>query len=530
MANRFWGRVVLVGAGPGDPELITVKGLRFLRSADVVIYDYLANERLLAEVPASAEKIYVGKQHGRHTLSQEQINHLLIEKARSHRLVVRLKGGDPFIFGRGSEEALALKEAGIPFEVVPGITAGAAVLTYAGIPASHRGLATSVSFITGHEDPTKESSDLDWPAIASMHGTLVFYMGLSNLPMIVNRLLENGRSPATPVALVRWGTTPRQQTVEGTLGDIVARVKAVGLKPPVIIVVGDVVALRQQINWFETKPLFGKRIVVTRSRSQISVLQSLLEALGAEILAFSTIEISEPESWQPLDSAIQEISKYDWIVFTSVNGVDAFFQRLHAQDKDSRALDHNFICAIGPATAERLRAFGIKADMQPKEFVTESVVEEFQKLSDLKGKHILLPRADIARPLLKDELKRIGAAVTEVVAYRTRVDEGTSPEVLSKLRSGEVDIITFTSSSTVKNFVAKIGQENLTKWLSGVRIACIGPITSKTAAELGLQTHIMPDEYTIPALVQAIVEYMKGESEKQTKKTRNCSAKLCLPG
>jgi len=339
------GKVYLVGAGPGDPGLITCKALRVLQQADVVVYDELANSTLLNEAPENADKIYVGKRGGAHSTSQDNINNLLIEKALDERLVVRLKGGDPLVFGRGGEEALALREAGIDFEIIPGVTSGIAALTYAGIPPTHRGLATAVTFITGHEDPTKSNSQLNWKAIASLHGTLVFYMGMKNLPEIVARLQENGRSPDTPTAVIRYGTMPSQQSVTGTLATIEAKVRETGFKPPALIVVGEVVGLRDKLNWFENKPLFGKRIVVTRSRAQASDLVAALEALGADVLVFPTIKIIPPVSYAPLDRAIENIGGYRWIVFTSVNGVEAFFNRLFHLGRDVRALAGIKFCA-----------------------------------------------------------------------------------------------------------------------------------------------------------------------------------------
>lgn len=506
------GKVYLVGAGPGDPGLITVKALEVLRRADVVIYDYLANSRLLGEAPIKADKIYVGKRGGLHSMSQEDINALLIDKARGGQSVVRLKGGDPLVFGRGGEEALALREADIDFEIIPGVTSGVAALTYAGIPPTHRGLATAVTFITGHEDPTKSNSQLNWQAIASLHGTLVFYMGMNNLPEIVARLRENGRSPDTPAAVIRYGTMPSQQSVTGTLATIEARVKATGFKPPALIVVGEVVELRDQLNWFENKPLFGKRIVVTRSRAQASDLVASLERLGADVLVFPTIKIIPPVSYAPLDRAIANIDSYQWIVFTSVNGVEAFFNRLFHLGRDVRALAGIKFCAIGPATGRQLRAFGIVADLQPAEFIGESIVESFQR-QQVAGQKVLLPRADIARANLRAGLESLGAEVEEVTAYQTIFETDLSVEIYDQVKRGDFDLITFTSSSTVKNFVAQIEQKNLPTALSKARVACIGPITRRTAEQFGLRTDIQPEQYTIPDLVDAIVAH-------ETRKTR----------
>jgi len=498
------GNVYLVGAGPGDPGLITTKALRVLQHADVVVYDYLANSTLLEEAPIQADRIYVGKRGGSHTMSQSDINTLLIDKARDGHAVVRLKGGDPLVFGRGGEEALALREAGIDFEIIPGVTSGIAALTYAGIPPTHRGLATAVTFITGHEDPTKSDSQLNWQAIASLHGTLVFYMGMKNLPEIVSRLQENGRSPDTLAAVIRYGTMPTQESVTGTLATIEDKVKAAGLKPPALIVVGEVVGLREQLNWFENKPLFGKRIVVTRSRAQASQLVAMLEALGADVLVFPTIKIIPPASYAPMDRAIEDIEKYHWIVFTSTNGVQAFFNRLFHLGHDVRALAGIRFCAIGPATGKQLRVYGIVADLQPAEFIGESIVESFQQ-EHIDGKNILLPRADIARANLRTGLESSGAIVDEVTAYQTIFETDHSVEIYDQVRRGDFDLITFTSSSTVKNFVAQIEEKNLSTALHNAQVACIGPITSRTAAQYGLRTDIQPQRYTIPDLVDAIV-------------------------
>ena len=500
------GKVILIGAGPGDPDLITVKGMRMLAMADIVIYDYLANQQLLSYCSPQTERIYVGKKGGEHTLPQSEINQLLIEKARENKLVVRLKGGDPFIFGRGGEEVLALAEAGILFEVVPGITAGTAALAYAGIPATHRGDATSVSFITGHEDPTKNESGLNWQALANLEGTLVFYMGVKNLPLIAQNLMFNGKSPDTPAALIRWGTLPVQQTLTGMLGDIAHKAQDEKFKPPALIVVGEVVRYRDQMNWFERKPLFGKRIVTTRARAQSSDLVYQLSELGADVIEFPTIRIEPPPTWQPLDDAIHRLQTYDWIVFTSVNGVESFWERLTSSGSDVRILNGIKIAAIGPATSQRLLQFGVIADLQPEKFVAESLVASLKANSSLAGKKFLLPRAEEARSLLKDELLKSNAEVDEIVAYRTVIETAHQDEMLEKIRSQQLDLITFTSSSTVKNFVSIIGRD-LVQQMKKVIVACIGPITAQTAESFGLEVKIMPEDYTIPGLVQGILNY-----------------------
>lgn len=501
------GTVYLVGAGPGDPGLITVKGRACIENADVIIYDYLASPTLLKYKSETAELIYVGKQGGDHTLSQDGINALIVETAKVGKSVCRLKGGDPFIFGRGGEEAEVLIDAGVPFEVVPGVTSAIAAPAYAGIPLTHRDYTATVAFVTGHEDPTKNESNIDWAALATGIGTVVFLMGVKNLPHIVRNLTENGRSPDTPVALVRWGTTPKQVSLSGTLATIVEQVEAAGLKAPAIIVVGDVVRLRERMQWFEHRPLLGKRIVVTRARHQASDLVRRLADLGAECLEYPTIEISPPDDWQPLDAAIAKLSDYDWIVFTSVNGVQFFFDRLFENGRDVRALHQLHTAAIGPATAERLRAFGLKSDIVPETYRAESVIAAFQS-EDIAEKRILLPRAMEARPILPVELAKMGAHVDEITAYQTRLDEEKAGELVDALKERSVEMVTFTSSSTVKNFKALLPKEaDFGELMRGVTVASIGPITSDTAAELGFTVDITAESFTIPGLVDAIVDY-----------------------
>ncbi len=500
------GKVFLVGAGPGDPGLLTLKGRDCIRRADVLIYDYLAAPALLAHAAEKAEKIYVGKKGGDHTLSQEGINALIVKKARAGNVVTRLKGGDPFIFGRGGEEAQVLAAAGIPFEIVPGVTSAIAAPAYAGIPLTHRKMVSSLTFVTGHEDPTKPDSRIDWRALAAGRGTLVFLMGVRNLPHITARLMENGLAPQTPAALVRWGTTARQVTVTGSLENIVQRVAEAGLKAPAVIVVGDVVALRNELKWFENRPLWGRRVVVTRARQQASDLVARLAQLGAECLEVPTIEIVPPDDWGPLDRAVTQLERYDWIVFTSVNGVSFFFERLFAAGRDARALGGLRTAVIGPATARRLREYGIGADVVPQNYRAEAVVEAFAD-RELAGRRILLPRARQARPILPRELARMGAEVHEIAAYDTRLADGDRGNLLQALEKGRVDLVTFTSSSTVKNFRRLLPDEGFGDLMRGVTVASIGPITTRTAEELGFTVHIRARQYTIDGLCDAIVEH-----------------------
>jgi uroporphyrinogen III methyltransferase / synthase len=499
------GTVYLVGAGPGDPGLITVKGRDCIKAADTLIYDYLAAEAFLTYARPEAEKIYVGKKGGDHTLPQEEINRLLVAKAKEGKLVVRLKGGDPFVFGRGGEEIEELLAAGVAFEVVPGVTSAVAAPAYAGIPLTHRKFTSTVAFVTGHEDPTKSSSSIDWASLAGGIGTLVFFMGVKNLPHICQQLLKHGRSGNTPVALVRWGTTPRQQTVTGTIDNIVERVRAAKLKAPAIIVVGGVVGLREQMQWFERRPLFGKRIIVTRARRQASALVERLNALGAACLQCPTIRLEPPASWDALDAAVDRLDSYHWLVFTSVNGVDPFFQRLDRTGRDARALAHLKTAVIGPATAERLGRYDLRSDIVPANYRAESVVAAFAE-QDLKGKRILLPRAKEARPILPVELTRMGARVDEIAVYETVMDGDSVQAVRDALTQGEVDLVTFTSSSTVTNFHQMLPEGEQKALMKAVQTAAIGPITARTARDLGFKVDIEAQTYTIDGLVEAILE------------------------
>jgi len=500
------GKVYLVGAGPGDPELITLKGLECIKNADVIIYDYLASPGLLKHAREHAEIIYVGKKGGDHTLSQDRINALIAEKAQKGFTVARLKGGDPFIFGRGGEEAEVLIDARIPFEIIPGVTSAIAAPAYAGIPLTHRKFTSTIAFVTGHEDSTKAESNIDWAALAKGIGTIVFLMGVKNLPHITNRLMHHGMPPDTPVALVRWGTTPKQTTVSGTLDTIVERTKAAGLKPPAIIVVGHVVKLREKLKWFETRPLMGKCIVVTRAREQASDLVKRLSDLGAECLECPTIKVSPPGDVKPLDRAIESLSSYDWLIFTSVNGVNFFFERLFQKNKDVRALKDIHTAVIGPATEKKLFDFGLKSDIVPENYRAESVVKAFAG-KDVTGKKILLPRAREARPVLPLELKKMGAVVDEVTAYCTHAVKDNADVLSARLKERSIDMITFTSSSTAKNFRALFPNEDLKNLMQDVTIASIGPVTADTARDLGYDVHIVAESYTIPGLCQAILTH-----------------------
>jgi uroporphyrinogen III methyltransferase/synthase len=500
--------VYLVGAGPGDPGLITLKGLEVLRRAQVVVYDQLASPELLKEAPPGAELIYVGKQAGAHALLQEGINELLVAKARAGLTVVRLKGGDPFVFGRGGEEAEELAAAGIPFEVVPGVTSAVAVPAYAGIPVTHRRYTTLVTFITGHEDPAKQASTIPWTALGQNPGTLVFLMGVKNLADNCRRLVAAGRAPETPAAVIQSGTTPNQRTVVGTLADIASKAGAADIRPPAVLVVGGVVELAASLTWWENRPLWGKTAVVTRSRDQASRLVALLSAAGAHCLEVPTIEIMPPADFAPLDAALHHLSRYDWLIFTSANGVGAFMARLFHMGLDVRALGRGKIAVIGPATAEALKQYGLRADVVPNTFQAEGLLEVLSPRL-MGGTRMLLARAEQARDVLPDGLTELGAKVDVVPVYRARPPQAVPPEAAAVLESGRVDIFTFTSSSTVHNFAKLVGKERFQELADKAVIASIGPITTATLSEYGVTPQIEPAAFTIPALAEAIVVYFE---------------------
>ena len=504
------GIVWLVGAGPGDPELISVKGLRLIQSADAIVYDRLVDKRLLRHARAHAELTDVGKIPGKRINRQEDINGLLVALGQAGKRVVRLKGGDPFVFGRGGEEAEALAGAGVRFEVVPGITSAIAAPAYAGIPLTHRRLASSFSVITGSEDPTKPNTAVNWEALAKSGGTLVVLMGQSNLSAIARALLGYGRAPQTPVALVQWGTEPYQRTLVGTLVDIADKAAAAGIGAPAVTIVGDVARLRDTIGWFDDKPLFGKRALVTRTRTQASALSDMLTQRGAHAVELPTIEIQPLDEYDELDHALMSARRYDWLVFSSANAVDVVFGRMDALDLDSRALHGLKIAAIGAATARRLRTHGISADLIPASFVGEAAVEELGAY-DMRGKRVLLPQAEIARDAIRRGLAALGASVDAIAVYRTVTPQDTADRLMSVLADG-IDIATFTSSSTVSNLMALL--DGNTDALKDATIACIGPITAARAVELGLKVDIMASEYTIAGLVEAVESHFQQEVAK----------------
>ena len=499
------GNVALVGAGPGDEGLLTLRGKEWLERADVVIYDHLANERLLRFTRPGTEFIYAGKKEGRVTLSQNQINALLIKKARLGETVVRLKGGDPFIFGRGGEETQALTEAGIPFVVVPGVTSPIGVAAYAGIPLTHRDFSSTLSIITGSNEKGKEDAHIDWEKVASRSGTLIFLMGARKLKRIAENLMKYGKDPDTPIAVIQWGTTYRQKTWTGTLNTIVDIALKENIKPPALTIVGEVVNLKPHSDWYETLPLFGKTVVVTRPEAQSEAFMHGLLERGAEPFLFPVIETVPPEDWIPLDHAIQKLDSYDGLIFTSVNGVKFFMRRLKEKGKDVRELKGLRLYAIGPKTEKAVNALGINVDVVPEDFVAESLLDSMGK-ENIKGKKFLLPRAAVARETLPDQLRAQGAAIDVAPAYRTvrpKIDTG---ELVRRLKEGSVHAVTFTSSSTVTHFMELIGAK-LKPQLANVAIACIGPVTAKTAENAGLKVDIMAEEYTVDGLIAALEKH-----------------------
>ncbi len=497
-------KVYLIGAGPGDAGLFTIKGRDALASADVVVYDALANDALLAYARPDAERIYVGKIAGNHALPQGEINALLVRKAKEGKTVARLKGGDPYIFGRGGEEAEELRAAGVPFEEIPGISSTIAAPAYAGIPLTHRDYASSVTIITGHENPDKPGSVHNWKALASSASTLVFVMGMKNLPDIARNLVDAGMDPETPAALVYRGTTPSQRSLVAPLGRLPQAAVDAGFTNPSVIVVGRVCTLRDSLGWFEQRPLFGRTVVVTRAREQASGLAARLEELGANVIQCPTIEIVPMKDYAPLDKAVADLADYQWLIFTSVNGVKYFWKRLEAAGRDARALGTCKVAAIGPATAEALRERGISPDLVPEKYMAEGVIAALQARGPVQGQRILLPRAAMAREILPEELRKAGARVDVIPAYETVPAAVRKDDVLAGLHDRTIDCVTFGSSSTVENFLSIFSAETLAT--SGARIAAIGPITAATLARRGLPCHIQPADYTIPALVEAVAK------------------------
>ena len=493
------GKVYLVGAGPGDLGLVTLRAKECIERADVVVYDHLANPEMLGWTRDDAEIIYAGKKAGEHALSQEEINKLLVEKASAGKEVVRLKGGDPFVFGRGAEEAKAIVDAGIAFEIVPGITSAIAGPAYAGIPVTHRAENSHVTFFTGHEDPSKTKSAIDYAALAKLGGTQVMLMGVERIESIAKEMMANGARRDLPVALVRWATTGRQATLIGTLENIGRRVVEAEFEAPAVVVFGDVVALHKDLNWYERRPLSGKRIVVTRTRKQAGALTNQLRALGADVFELPTIRIEPPTDLREFAELVQDAHGYDWIVFTSPNGVDAFFEIFYKLYDDAREIGGQRVVANSSVDKTPVRDFRLHVDLQPEEFVAESIIREFQKQGGVENLRILLACAEKARDVLPRELSKLGAIVDEAFAYRTVPETRDVTGARRRLLEEGADLITFTSSSTVENFLA-LGLP----WPKGMKIASIGPITSKTARDRGLKIDIEARRHDIEGLVEAI--------------------------
>lgn len=506
------GRVYLVGAGPGDPKLISVRGMEAIQKADVIVYDRLANPRLLKHRRPEAELIFVGKLPDKHILKQEEINQLLVDLALQGKVVTRLKGGDPSVFGRVGEEAELLADNDVIFDIIPGITSSIAVPAYAGIPVTHRDFTSSFAIITGHEYPNKTYSSLDWEHLAKAIGTMVFLMGVANLEQICRELIRCGKPPEMPVALVRWGTWADQQTITGTLADITEKVREANFKSPAVIIVGEVVKLREKLAWIEKKPLFGRRVLVTRARSQASELVDLIDDMGGEAVEFPVIRLqppSRPEAIQALDLALDKLDEFDWVLLTSVNGVEYFFRRLREKGIDVRKMGKARIAAVGPKTAEALAERGIIADVLPAKYQGEGILEAIQ--ADLKaGQKVLLPTADLARDYLPAKLKELGLEVTEVDVYENVLTTDDGDEIIHLLQNQSIHIITFTSSSTVTNLLEalrQLGVEEPLSLLQGVEIACIGPKTAETASQCGLPVTYMAEEATVASLVQSITQH-----------------------
>jgi len=496
MPNR--GRVSLVGAGPGDPGLLTVKALHALGQAEVLLYDHLASAPVVGLAPADCERRYVGKQAGSHALSQDAIISLMIAHAREGKHVVRLKGGDPFVFGRGGEEAQELRAAGIAFQIIPGITSALAVPAYAGIPITHRSHNTSFTVITGHEDPAKDRSSIDWKRLAHPNQTLVILMGMGNLKPIVEQLVGNGLAPETPVAIVREGTRPSQETLVGTLQTIVGEVERTRFSAPSVIIVGDVVALRDEIAWFEKGPLFGKRVLITRPSAQSDSLALRLWEMGAAPVLAPTMYIGPPDDVCAARAAVERAGNYDWVVFTSRNGVEAFFDLLQELGRDSRALAGAKVAAIGPKTSQALMRRGIRVDLMPAEFVSEEIAACLLDASS-QGDRVLIFRAQEAREILPRTLNDAGRPTDVVAAYKTSIL--LDPDFAGKVRS--CNILTFTSASTVRGFVENLGDKAAIA-AQGKIVACIGPVTAAAAIKDGLQVDVVAPEYTVEGLIDAL--------------------------
>lgn len=513
------GKVYIVGAGPGDIGLLTVKGLRCLQRAEVVVYDFHLNAQILNYINHDAEFIYAGKRGGQHSKTQAEINRMLVKRAKKGKTICRLKGGDPFVFGRGGEEAEALSKEGIEFEIVPGVSSAVAAPAYAGIPLTHRLYSSSLAVVPGYEDVTKKESSIDWSSLAKGIGTVVFLMTVKNIALVCKRLVENGRHQDTPVAVIRWGTRADQKTIVDKLKNIAKTVKEKDVRPPAVMVVGEVVKLRESLKWYEKKPMFGQRILVTREHSGGF---EALEELGAEIIEFPTVRIVPPANWTELDAAIDRIESYNWIVLTSVNGVKFFFGRLFEVNRDIRDLKGINICAVGLKTAAEIKKYGLKVDLVPEEFNAEGLIEAFikdvrgqgsgvrdKKNSEfLKGMRFLLPRAKVAREIFPEKVRELGGKVDVVTAYRAVKPEFHGKRLKRFFKEGKISVATFTSAATFNNFVSIMGRD-ASRFLKDVVIAVIGPVTEKAVKKAGLKVSIMPKQATIEAMVKDIINWVK---------------------
>ena len=503
------GKVYIVGAGPGDIGLLTIKGLKCLQKAETIIYDFHLNSQVLNKGNQEAELIYAGKRGGTHSMSQEDINRTLIEKALEGKVVCRLKGGDPFVFGRGGEEAEALSAEGIDFEIVPGVSSAVAAPAYAGIPLTHRLYSSSLAIVPGYEDPTKKESSINWAGLSSGVGTIVFLMAVKNINLICLKLIENGRSPETPVAVIRWGTRADQTTIVSNLAKIADTIKEKEIRPPAVVVVGEVVKLRENLKWFERKPLFGHRVLVTREHP--GDLEKL-EELGAEIIEFPTIKIVPPVNWDELDRGIDSIETYDWLIFTSLNAVKYFFARFFERDRDIRDLKGLKVCSIGSKTGSFIRKFGIKTDLIPEKFNAEGLIDSFSKEAGmnspklLKGVRFLMPRAEVAREVLPEKIRELGGEIDVVIAYRAVKSELLGKRLRRFLKEGKISVATFTSAATFNNFISII-DNNVDEFLKGVAIAVIGPVTARAVEKAGFSVDIMPEEATVEALASEIIDW-----------------------
>lgn len=512
------GMVYLVGAGPGDAGLLTLRGAELLGRADVVVYDALVNSQLLRLAPKSAEIIYGGKRASRHAMPQDELNQLLIRKARAGKTVVRLKGGDPYVFGRGGEEAEELADAGIPFEVVPGVSSFVAVPNYAGVPLTHREFCSRLTLVTGHEDPAKEDSRIDWPHVARTPGTQIIMMGTDRIGQIVEMLVRHGMAPATPIAMVRWGTTGRQQSIEGTLATIADVAAKTKIGPPTVAIIGDVVKLRPKLNWFERRPLFGQRVVVTRTREQAGQLSHQLVELGAEVLEIPTIRMEPPTRREEVVDALLALNAYDWLVFTSPNGVTAFFDYFFKQFHDMRDLGGARIAAVGPATAGRLKELHLQVDLVPEEALAASIAEAFAKYETVENLRICLLRAEVANPELPAALEAMGGIVDDIALYKTVPETEDRDGAAAKLLETGADWVIFTSASTAEHFHARFNLPELARKFPNLKLASIGPETSKALAALGLKPAVEARQHTIEGLVETLLaSVLHGRKAKRRK-------------